>query len=180
MRHALGPTLLGLVGCLQACDLAYDEAGLDGVDDVDVERQGVSGGTSATGFGNVGTLFTSTAANGPWVKCTATLVAPSVVLTAAHCLKEEQGIGGPIADRLNWHADDVAGPFRCRAQIRYQHDAAWATVTPDGDTLTVEFDAPQHGVAPGQAVVLYDEDRVIGGGWIRESVPVESRTLVEK
>jgi tRNA-specific 2-thiouridylase len=32
--------------------------------------------------------------------------------------------------------------------------------------MIVEFDESQYGVAPGQAVVLYDDNRVLGGGWI--------------
>jgi len=36
----------------------------------------------------------------------------------------------------------------------------------DGGSATVVFDAPQIAVTPGQAVVFYDEDIVVGGGWI--------------
>ncbi len=43
----------------------------------------------------------------------------------------------------------------------------------DAATATVRFDAPEYGVAPGQAAVLYDGDRVVGGGWIEETVPAE-------
>ncbi len=72
------------------------------------------------------------------------------------------------ANRLNWHIDVPTGPLRCRAQIRYRHEAApaEATLVAD-DVLQVEFDEPQYGVAPGQAVVLYADDRVLGGGWIQ-------------
>jgi tRNA-specific 2-thiouridylase len=35
-----------------------------------------------------------------------------------------------------------------------------------GNRLRVTFDEPRYGVAPGQAVVCYDGDRVLGGGWI--------------
>jgi len=35
------------------------------------------------------------------------------------------------------------------------------------DLVNVRFQEPQYGVAPGQAVVFYDDDRVLGGGWIR-------------
>ena len=35
-----------------------------------------------------------------------------------------------------------------------------------GDRVHVELDAPQTAVAPGQAVVFYDGDVVVGGGWI--------------
>jgi tRNA-specific 2-thiouridylase len=41
----------------------------------------------------------------------------------------------------------------------------------DGEWL--RFDAPEYGVAPGQAAVLYDGDRVLGGGWIKETLAVE-------
>jgi tRNA-specific 2-thiouridylase len=71
------------------------------------------------------------------------------------------------ADRLNWLVADLPDRFRCEAQIRYRHAAAPAEVVRlDGDRLSVEFDEPQFGVSPGQAVVLYDDDRVLGGGWI--------------
>jgi tRNA-specific 2-thiouridylase len=35
-----------------------------------------------------------------------------------------------------------------------------------GDSLEVSFDKPQRSVTPGQALVLYDGDEVLGGGWI--------------
>jgi tRNA-specific 2-thiouridylase len=37
------------------------------------------------------------------------------------------------------------------------------------DGAWLVFDSPEYGVAPGQAAVLYDGDRVIGGGWIEET-----------
>ena len=71
------------------------------------------------------------------------------------------------ADRLNWLVD-VPQQFHCTAKIRYRHTAAVADAELVGDDeLRVTFTEPQQGVAPGQAVVLYDEDRVLGGGWIR-------------
>jgi tRNA-specific 2-thiouridylase len=72
------------------------------------------------------------------------------------------------ADRLNWLVEDVPAKFTCRAQIRYGHEPGLAEVqVVDEDRLAVRFDEPQYGVAPGQAVVFYDDDRVLGGGWIR-------------
>ena len=72
------------------------------------------------------------------------------------------------ADRMNWLVDDVPARFACHAQIRSQHQAAAAEVeVHDEDRVRVFFTEPQFGVAPGQAVVLYDGDRVLGGGWIR-------------
>ncbi|GAB4140796.1 MAG: tRNA 2-thiouridine(34) synthase MnmA [Planctomycetaceae bacterium] len=71
------------------------------------------------------------------------------------------------ADQPNWLVDGLPSQFRCHAQIRYRHRAASAEVTiVNENRFSVRFDEPQYGVAPGQAVVLYDEDRVLGGGWI--------------
>ncbi len=72
------------------------------------------------------------------------------------------------ADRLNWLIDDVPTRFTCQTQIRYRHTAADSEVhVLDEDRLRVTFSEPQFGVAPGQAVVFYDGDQVLGGGWIR-------------
>jgi tRNA-specific 2-thiouridylase len=71
------------------------------------------------------------------------------------------------ASTCNWLADPPAASFRCAAKIRYNSPPAAATaeVIADG-RLQVAFDEPRYGVAPGQAVVLYDGERVLGGGWI--------------
>ena len=71
------------------------------------------------------------------------------------------------ASDTNWLVDLPADSFACQAQIRYNSSAqpATATVLP-GDRLAVEFEAPQNGVAPGQAVVIYAGEQVLGGGWI--------------
>jgi len=72
------------------------------------------------------------------------------------------------ADRLNLLVDEWPDEFRCTAQIRYQHRAAECTVERvDAGSIRATFDDPQYGVTPGQALVLYDGDRVLGGGWIR-------------
>ncbi len=71
------------------------------------------------------------------------------------------------ADRANWLVPQIPETFRCRAQIRYRHEAADAEVRVEGQRIHVRFDEPQYGVTPGQAVVLYEGERVLGGGWIR-------------
>jgi len=71
------------------------------------------------------------------------------------------------ASRVNWMLDRPDTPTRVRAQIRHRHEAAPAAVRAvDGDRANVVFDAPQVAVTPGQAVVFYDGDVVVGGGWI--------------
>jgi tRNA-specific 2-thiouridylase len=60
---------------------------------------------------------------------------------------------------LNW--------LRTSAQIRHRHRAAAGRVRAlDGGRAEFAFDEPQPAVTPGQAVVFYDEDVVVGGGWI--------------
>jgi tRNA-specific 2-thiouridylase len=60
-----------------------------------------------------------------------------------------------------------AGSFRAQVKIRYLHEAALATVRLlPRRRANIAFDAPQRAVTPGQAVVFYDGDRVLGGGWI--------------
>ena len=68
----------------------------------------------------------------------------------------------------NWLTDvPENAPQRGLAQIRYNASAAAAEFTRlEGGRLEVCFDEPQFAVAPGQAVVCYDGDRVLGGGWI--------------
>ncbi len=59
-----------------------------------------------------------------------------------------------------------AREFRATAKVRYRHPGVGATVRAEGELLTVLFDEPQRSVTPGQALVLYDGDEVLGGGWI--------------
>jgi tRNA-specific 2-thiouridylase len=71
------------------------------------------------------------------------------------------------AAECNWLADPPTGEFECQAKIRYNSPPAAARAELlSVNRLHVTFDEPRHGVAPGQAVVLYDGERVIGGGWI--------------
>ncbi|MBI1370780.1 MAG: tRNA 2-thiouridine(34) synthase MnmA [Planctomycetes bacterium] len=73
------------------------------------------------------------------------------------------------ADQMNWLIDPPQTPRRCTAKIRYNAVPVPATVQVEGDRMIVRFDAPQDAVAPGQAVVCYDGERVLGGGWIAAS-----------
>jgi tRNA-specific 2-thiouridylase len=76
------------------------------------------------------------------------------------------------AERVNWIAvDGIDKPLKVMAKIRYNHKKARATVTDTGGGLIrVDFDSPQESPTPGQAVVLYDGDIVLGGGWIKEAM----------
>ena len=60
-------------------------------------------------------------------------------------------------------------PMRVTAKIRHRHEPAPAVLepAPNGE-VRVTFDQPQRAITPGQAVVFYDGDLVVGGGWIAE------------
>lgn len=77
------------------------------------------------------------------------------------------------AERTNWISiPALTGPLRVSAKVRYRHPAAIATVEPIGeDQVQVTFDQPQPAITPGQAVVFYEGDVVVGGGWICEAQP---------
>ncbi|MBI3970481.1 MAG: tRNA 2-thiouridine(34) synthase MnmA [Chloroflexi bacterium] len=90
-----------------------------------------------------------------------------------------------VADGLNLVAlPEIAGPVRCRARIRYRMQEAPATVEPapeiGDDAVRVIFDEPQRAITPGQAVVFYDGDVVLGGATIAgtSSSPAHARELV--
>ena len=72
------------------------------------------------------------------------------------------------ANELNFMSvEDLTEPMRVFAKIRYNHKGAWCTVEKTGeDEITCTFDEPIRAVTPGQAVVLYDGEYVLGGGTI--------------
>jgi tRNA-uridine 2-sulfurtransferase len=85
---------------------------------------------------------------------------------------EPEGLraGGLIASRVNWLTDVPTEPLACQVKIRYRHTPADATVTAAADSgARVSFAEPQTAVTPGQAVVFYAGDRVLGGGWIESA-----------
>jgi tRNA-specific 2-thiouridylase len=82
--------------------------------------------------------------------------------------REALGRTSLAASTVNWVGDAAPeGWLRVSAQIRHRHAAAPAKVrrTAEG-RAELEFDAPQTAITPGQAVVFYDGDEVLGGGWI--------------
>jgi tRNA-uridine 2-sulfurtransferase len=81
--------------------------------------------------------------------------------------KEELFSPGLTASGMNWLITPPTGEIEAAAVIRYRHPGVRARITPRGDgSILVAFATPQSAVAPGQAVVFYDGDRVLGGGWI--------------
>jgi tRNA-uridine 2-sulfurtransferase len=75
------------------------------------------------------------------------------------------------ASRVNWLIERPTGPIECAAKIRYASTPAAAVVTPlDGDEVRVDFEEAQTAITPGQAVVFYAGDRLLGGAWIEEAI----------
>jgi tRNA-specific 2-thiouridylase len=71
-------------------------------------------------------------------------------------------------DRCNWIPFAAPPPtFEVTAKIRYNHPGTAATVTPlPNGRAKVRLHAPQRAITPGQAAVFYQDDLVLGGGWI--------------
>ncbi|MEW6143859.1 MAG: tRNA 2-thiouridine(34) synthase MnmA [Thermodesulfobacteriota bacterium] len=82
-----------------------------------------------------------------------------------------------VAENITWvdnaYIDNMLdGIIEVKAKVRYRHPESAATLRmwgPSGGM--VEFKDPQRAITPGQAVVFYSGDRVLGGGWIREVLP---------
>ena len=74
------------------------------------------------------------------------------------------------ANDWNWYPfEELTQPMRVTAKTRHSQFEQAATVFPEENGFArVEFDEPQRAVTPGQAVVLYDGDMVVGGGTITE------------
>jgi tRNA-specific 2-thiouridylase len=79
-----------------------------------------------------------------------------------------------VAHQINLLNESIriqGAEVRCHAKIRYNHDPQPAIAVRTGDDeLTVRFDDPQSAITPGQAVVLFDDEVVLGGGWIDQAV----------
>ncbi|WP_068130726.1 tRNA 2-thiouridine(34) synthase MnmA [Roseimaritima ulvae] len=82
---------------------------------------------------------------------------------------------GLVADDANWLIEPpaVGQTISCSVQIRYNSPPKPARMTIEdasASSFRVEFEQPEEGVAPGQAAVVYDGPRVLGGGWIDCSI----------
>jgi tRNA-specific 2-thiouridylase len=75
------------------------------------------------------------------------------------------------AEDFRWiDGNPLQGSLKVQAQVRYRHVAAPGKLDViSADEVMFEFGEPQWAITPGQALVCYDGDRVIGGGWIKGS-----------
>jgi len=78
---------------------------------------------------------------------------------------------GLVADRASWVAGvpPADGPFEAEARVRYRGEDVASVVRLEGERVRVEFRTPQRGVAPGQSVVFYRGDEMLGGARILEA-----------
>lgn len=83
--------------------------------------------------------------------------------------KEESMTTQLVARNLNFMSiEDLTEPLHVFTKIRYNHRGAWCTIEKTGeDEILCTFDEPQRAVTPGQAVVFYDGEYVLGGGTIQ-------------
>lgn len=85
--------------------------------------------------------------------------------------KEELLATSLEANQVNWMIDPPTETLSCEVKIRYRHAAASATVTAlESGEARVDFVEPQSAITPGQAVVFYKGERVVGGGWIERTI----------
>jgi tRNA-specific 2-thiouridylase len=89
---------------------------------------------------------------------------------------QELDIWSVVGIRPRWCGPTPASPglIRCQAQVRAHGAAVPATAEDFGSAVEVRFDAPLRGVAPGQAVVLYDGTRVVGSATIDRTAGTRS------
>jgi tRNA-specific 2-thiouridylase len=78
--------------------------------------------------------------------------------------KAEIRAPGLVAGGMNWFVS--ACPPEAEVKIRYRKRAVPGRITPEGEGIRIDFAEPQEAVTPGQAVVLYRGDEVLGGGVI--------------
>ena len=76
-----------------------------------------------------------------------------------------------IAEDLNWMPfPDLTEPMHVTAKARSRHKAQPATIYPEDGRVRVVFDEPQRALTPGQAVVFYADDLVVGSGTITDVI----------
>ena len=85
-----------------------------------------------------------------------------------------------IADQVNWTKGfEPSNNMKVKAKIRYnaiEQEAKLKIISEN--KISVIFDKPVRAITPGQPVVLYENDKVLGGGIIKNSIPLETKANV--
>lgn len=73
-----------------------------------------------------------------------------------------------VAADINWIGEKPSFPINVMTRVRYRHAAVESVLTPSGDghRAHVKFSKPQSSITPGQGAVFYQDDELLGGGWI--------------
>lgn len=74
------------------------------------------------------------------------------------------------AENLSWVSAQPSGEVELKARIRYRHEEQSAIVSVNEGRAMVKFHNPQKAITPGQAIVFYNDDKVVGGGWIKKAL----------
>ena len=100
-----------------------------------------------------------------------------VYVTAIHPEKNRLVVGSRDSlacrevwvDAVNWVSEEFSDGEESRllVKIRYKNPKSIAAVRRRGESCHITFEEPAYAVTPGQACVFYDDDTVVGGGWIR-------------
>lgn len=92
-----------------------------------------------------------------------------VVLGSLDALERQ----GMYVHQLNWmkYTAFASSPTDVCTKIRYNHEGTPSVLQSEGEHLKVFFPEGMHAITPGQAAVFYEDDDVIGGGWIQSSFP---------
>ena len=85
-----------------------------------------------------------------------------------------------IADQINWANGFIPeNNLKVKAKIRYNAIEKEAILNLiDEDHISITFDDPVRAITPGQPVVLYKEDSVLGGGIIKETISIKEKSNV--
>lgn len=104
--------------------------------------------------------------NGPWFVVKVDIESNNLIIGREDNILSD----GLIAKEFHWTNGVPDKDAKLSAKIRYSQTTAECKFEIKGDKVIITFSEPQKAVTPGQAVVLYDGDRVVGGGWIEEKI----------
>ncbi len=100
--------------------------------------------------------------NGPWYVVGLDMASNTLVVGGEDNILSD----GLIAKEFHWTNGIPGKDIVLSAKIRYSQTTAMCSFEIKDDKVVINFTEPQKAVTPGQAIVLYDGDRVVGGGWI--------------